>query len=203
MKLLLASEFDGFFPKIKNGALLKPYKKLAYIPTAATHDSEQQPYFRDVVKKQFAAHGIQCEYLDIAAASAQQIKTIIDKSDIVYVGGGNTFYLLEKMKAVNFKHLLQGFFQKGGLYIGSSAGSIVTCPEIKYAAEVDDPKIARLSNTAGLNLINLLLVPHIDHKEYGAACRKICADLKNQNSLVVGLKDNQALYVQDNYIEIV
>lgn len=45
--------------------------------------------------------------------------------DTVYVCGGNSKYLLDKMYEANFVSLLKRFIDGGGIYIGVSAGSCI------------------------------------------------------------------------------
>ena len=45
--------------------------------------------------------------------------------DAVYVCGGSSNYLLDKMHEANFVSVLKPFLEHGGIYIGVSAGSCV------------------------------------------------------------------------------
>ncbi|WFR59483.1 Type 1 glutamine amidotransferase-like domain-containing protein [Anaerocolumna sp. AGMB13025] len=45
--------------------------------------------------------------------------------DAVYVCGGNSRYLLDKMYEVKFESVLKKFINQGGVYIGVSAGSCI------------------------------------------------------------------------------
>ena len=47
----------------------------------------------------------------------------LDDYDIIYMMGGNTFYLLDTIRKYNFDKDIISFLEKGKLYIGSSAGS--------------------------------------------------------------------------------
>lgn len=48
----------------------------------------------------------------------------INKYNAIYVCGGNTKYLVDRISEINFKPLLDGYIENGGIYIGVSAGSI-------------------------------------------------------------------------------
>ena len=202
-KLILASEFDVLFPKIKNSGIFKSYKKAVFIPTACMYkEKDYVVYFENQVQKQFSSLSITSEILEISAHPAQEVERILQACDIVYVGGGNTFFLLEKMKNCNFKNALNKFFKKGGLYIGSSAGAIVTCPDIGFIQFMDEPEKANLKNYTGLGYIDFPLIPHLDHEKYSKDAITIRNELKTENKPVIGLKDNQGLFVQGNYIEL-
>ncbi len=202
MKLLLASEFDVIFPKPKIRKLLVGYQKLLFIPTASYHDTDKD-YFETRVENKFREIGIESRSLEITSKGFAEVKSAIDACDILYVGGGNTFYLLEQMKKCRFKEAMAGFFEKGGLYIGSSAGAIVACPDIKYADAMDDPNLARLKDYAGLNLIDLPILQHMDDLTFSKAALRISQDFKRQDIPVFELNNDQAIYSVNGRIDMI
>lgn len=48
----------------------------------------------------------------------------INKYNAIYVCGGNTKYLVDRICEINFKSILDKYIENGGIYIGVSAGSI-------------------------------------------------------------------------------
>lgn len=48
----------------------------------------------------------------------------LQKYDVVYVCGGNTSYLVDRIKEVGFKNSIDKYLEQGGIYIGVSAGSV-------------------------------------------------------------------------------
>ena len=44
--------------------------------------------------------------------------------DAIYVCGGKTSYLVDRMKEANFSSVLESYLSNGGIYIGVSAGSV-------------------------------------------------------------------------------
>lgn len=59
----------------------------------------------------------------------------IKKYDVVYVCGGNTRYLLNRMNEVGFNKVINNYVDNGGCYIGVSAGSIAASG--KYENSLD------------------------------------------------------------------
>ena len=57
--------------------------------------------------------------------------SIIERSDAVFVGGGNTFRLLERLHATEALAAIQRRVRAGVPYVGWSAGSNVACPTIR------------------------------------------------------------------------
>lgn len=93
--------------------------------------------------------------------------------DAIYVCGGSSKYLAERIEELNFKYLIDEYISNGGIYIGVSAGSIVASG--KY------PK--------GLRLIDNLLDVHC---EYGVPNGVV------NYTYEIKLTDNQAIYISED-----
>ena len=50
----------------------------------------------------------------------------INKYDAIYVCGGSTEHLVERIKEINIKPIIDKYIENGGIYIGVSAGSLCT-----------------------------------------------------------------------------
>lgn len=48
----------------------------------------------------------------------------IKKYDAIYVCGGSTKYLVDRISELNFKSIIDNYIENGGIYIGVSAGSV-------------------------------------------------------------------------------
>ena len=110
--------------------------------------------------------------------------------DAIYVCGGNTFYLLKKLKECGLYDKMQKWVSDGLLYIGASAGSVIASPDISYILCMDTND-CDLDNTSGLSLISESLIPHYTD-EFADAAEK----LKKNNAAVVTITDAQALVLQ-------
>ena len=90
--------------------------------------------------------------------------------DAIYVCGGSSKYLIDRMKELNFKKYIDTYLKQGGIYVGVSAGSIAATDKF------------------GLDLITNKLEVHCDT---GSMNGKVLA---NEN---IYLTDNQALLITD------
>jgi len=62
----------------------------------------------------------------------QQVKVANDlNADAIFVGGGNTFRLLKTLYELDLLDAIRRRVKSGTLYMGSSAGSVITSPTIK------------------------------------------------------------------------
>jgi len=198
--LLLASKigdvigkFSFVFPKAPDRL------KIVCIPTAA-NVYEDKPWLEEE-KQPFRNMGFNLSDFDIENKSAWEVEGKLTDADVVYITGGNTYYLLEKMKACGFEKAIRKCLDEGAIYVGSSAGAIVAGPSIDFIRDMDDPTKARLDDFAGLNLIDFKILPHIDHPKYGPKAQAIAAEIKSAER-VLGLRDNQAVLISGGYIEI-
>ncbi len=195
MKLFLASEFcysfNSFLPYL--GELTG--KRVLLIETAAIGENFTPDRKTEI--EPFENHGASVTCYDLRGKTKQEVKDVLDETDIVYICGGNTFFLLKYMKNCFFKELLQKRLDDGMIYIGSSAGSVVACPDIEFIAPMDNPDIVNLDNTEGLGLVHLFFVPHLEHETMGEMAQDIADNHKGSEQMLV-LKDGQALFVEDN-----
>ncbi len=137
----------------------KKNPKLLFIPTASS-DSE---LYYEVVKKYFGKK-LGCKtdilYLIKEKFSNKEIKNKILKSDIVYVGGGNTLKMMKIWKKNGVDKTLKQAYEKGKVLSGLSAGSICW---FKYGYS-DSRRFtnskANHIKVSGLGLINALHCPH-------------------------------------------
>ncbi len=84
--------------------------------------------------------------------------------DIIYMIGGNTFYLLKKLRENNWIYKINEAINNGVIYIGSSAGSEILGNSIEIALDYDENKV-NLSDFTGLNIVNGLIIPHANRKK--------------------------------------
>ena len=79
----------------------------------------------------------------------------LSKFDAVYIGGGNTFKLLKKLRESKIEEKLIRFYKEGGKIFGRSAGAIIWGNDIKIAliGKEKDKNEVKLTNTKGFNQI--------------------------------------------------
>jgi peptidase E len=125
----------------------------------------------------------------------------LDHFDAVYMRGGNTFFILQAIRETGFDHLIVSFALRGGLYIGSSAGSIILGPDIAIAGHGSqaDPNEIELKDTKGLNLMPFAVMPHF-RPELQSETDAFAASVRYP---VIPLSDDQAMLCIDrNYVRI-
>lgn len=117
--------------------------------------------------------------------------------DAVYICGGNTYFILNRLRKTGLASSLKRYVLSGGLYIGVSAGSIIAGQDISIAGwgSEGDPNDIKLKNLSGLRLTNITIFPH-----YKANLRNEIEEFKKTvNSPVEVIKDKEAIVIKDNF----
>jgi len=178
----------------------KKNPKLLFIPTAS---SDSESYY-EVVKKYFGKK-LGCKtdvlYLIKEDLSQKEIKEKILKSNIVYVGGGDTLKMIRVWKKKGVDKILKQAYEKGIVLSGLSAGSICW---FKYG--ISDSKRFTNSNAdlikvSGLGLINALHSPHYDfEKNRKLDLKKM---MKKTSGVAIAIDNCCAIEVVDDKYRII
>lgn len=172
-------------------------KKAIFIPTAG--DPYNNRDFVEADRIALEKYGLDVVEMDVKNRSEEEIREAIDGADIVLVAGGNTFYLMEKLKKSRADKVIKEFIEKGGMYIGSSAGSIICCPTIEGAKEFDDPSLApKLDNFDGMGIFKDVIIPHTQKKKYFKRIKMTTEKLKSKGYKVYQLTDDNVLFFDGN-----
>jgi len=200
MRLLLTStglanlSIRKLFLRLLNKPISKV--KVIFVPTAARAENELK-YVRKS-KQQLLDLGIlEKNIFEINLDTDYSLDEFMN-CDLIYVCGGNTFYLLKKVRETGFDRIIVDFVKSNKLYFGVSAGSILACPDISIAApfDVNDSRVADFS---GLNLIDVVISPHYSDKD-----KQIIEKFRSKSDFpVVPLTDNQALLIIDGKKKII
>ncbi|BBM40215.1 peptidase S51 dipeptidase E [Leptotrichia shahii] len=175
-------------------------KKILFIPTATNVD-EYKKYIH-LTQKVFEDFGYEVENFDISVFSEETVKEKISETKIIFVSGGNTFYLLQELKKKNLISYLREKIENGLLYIGESAGSVITAPNIGYADIVDDKALAtELNDYTGLNLVDFYVVPHFEEEPFVESSRKVVELYKDKLDLKV-INNKEVVLVENDDFRI-
>lgn len=175
-------------------------KTVTYIPTAGIAEDVEGMVGEET--STLESLGMTVDVLEVSSASYDSIVNSLTKNDIIFVGGGNTFFLLQELRRSGADQILIREVEKGKLYIGESAGSIISCPDIGYCADMDSPeKAPDLSDYAGLNLVDFYIVPHIGNTEMGEAAEKAVEKYSSELELKA-ITDEQVILVEEGRVEI-
>ena len=176
-------------------------KKILFIPTATNVD-EYKKYIH-LTQKVFEDFGYEVENFDVSIFSEEIAKEKLSEAKIVFISGGNTFYLLQELKRKNLTSYLKERIENGLLYIGESAGSVIAAPDIEYASIVDDKTLAtELDDYVGLNLVDFYIVPHFEEEPFVESSRNTVELYKDKLDLKL-INNKEAILVENNNFTII
>ncbi len=160
--------------------------KVILVPTASRTEEEWK--YVNKSKQELIELGITEKNITVLELNHKVSYDEIADFDAVYVCGGNTCYLLHKVRESGFDKIIKKFVNEGKLYFGVSAGSILACPSIEITSDENDIGIKDLT---GLNFVDLLIVPH-----YSEESKPRIEQFKKKSKYqVVPLTDSQAFLV--------
>ena len=176
---------------------LDPQKPLMYIPIALTNKKRSYGKCFDWFKSYFAGCGLRNieMVLDLTAISESDL----DRYCGIYIGGGNTFRLLDQIRSQHFDRLIEKAVEKDMPVVGNSAGSIIHGHSIASSIPYSTND-ASLSDLDGLNhLHGYDLWCHYE-QNMDQLIREYCRNGKVQK--VIALPDYCGLLVRDDAMTV-
>lgn len=216
MKLLLSSSSPGYSADLISAlkalvsgltpARPKPWK-LCHIVTAGLAgrpDGDRswmsEPWVAEE-ERQLRMHGFACDNFDVAGWQGHSLGEHLAEFDVLYIQGGNTFYLLDQLRRSGADKIIRDLVTGDHtVYCGISAGSVVACPDIAVAGwgpEWDHNEVG-LTDLAGLGLVPFILSPHYEQKD----ATLIAARLPLPHP-ILALEDGQAWIVDGGHQRLI
>ncbi|MEG0308357.1 MAG: Type 1 glutamine amidotransferase-like domain-containing protein [Clostridium sp.] len=180
--------------------LNKTSPSIAYIPSCS---DLSRKYFNPKVEY-YNALGIEnIEYFDLDLEYDENRVNDILKFDAIHLSGGNSFYFLYLLKKRGLIELLKSYVKNGGILIGISAGSILTCKTIEIAGYGDgcDENIIGIEDKSALGLVDFEFMPHWD------GTVEVLNSVKNyskiKSTVVYVCKDGDGIIVDGDSIKLI
>ncbi|EIL7050904.1 Type 1 glutamine amidotransferase-like domain-containing protein [Listeria monocytogenes] len=198
--LFLNSSFKDVVPLFTEFESNLQGKTVTFIPTASK--VEEVVFYVEAGKEALEDLGLIVEELDVTTETLEEITATLKKNDFIYVTGGNTFFLLQELKRSGADKLILEEIAKGKLYIGESAGAVITSPNISYIQSMDSVKKAtNLTNYDALNLVDFSILPHYNNTPFKEVTQKIVADYAGKPTMRP-ISNQEAIFVRDKEVSI-
>jgi len=173
-------------------------KPLLYIPLAMDETKKSYDACFKFISEVFNPRGIRNIVMWVEKdLERKSIK--LNKFGGIYIGGGNTFYLLKKIKETNFDNLLINAINKGIPYYGGSAGAIICGKTIKLS-ELSDINFVGLKDLNGLNLLGKYsIICHYENKN----SKKMNQLQKSYGLSIIALPEGTGLVFEKGSLKVV
>ena len=141
--------------------------------------------------------------LEIIDYTNEDLKESLEKCDGIFIGGGNTFLLLNKLYQFSLIDILKNKIDSGIPYLGTSAGTNICGMTI---GTTNDMPIIHVKSFEALGIIHFNINPHyldpIDGLEHMGESRetRINEFHKLNDQVVIGLREGSYLQVKGDDI---
>lgn len=148
------------------------------------------------------------EKMGVALRSIHEMKDArasIKETKAFFVGGGNTFCLLDELQRQHLLEPIREQIQNGACYLGASAGINITCPTIRTT---NDMPIVQPGSFAALGLIPFQINPHYldpdtNSKHMGETREQRIREFHERNETpVLGLREGAWLRIEGKQAKV-
>jgi len=209
MKLLLTSE------GLSNKTIVKAFSNLvglpnnkvhiAFIPTASNVEEEDKGWliddYHNLKKENYGCLDI----VDISALPKDIWLPRIKQANVIFVGGGNTFYLMSWLKKSGLDKILPELL-KTRVYVGISAGSMVATVNLRMSTSQKSysEKVYPLINDEGLGFVNFHIRPHLNSEFFPKVrIEYLQEEAKKIPESIYAIDDDSAVLINDNKVEVI
>jgi dipeptidase E len=175
---------------------LGPARRLAFVPFAL----RDQAAYTAKVRERFAREGV-----EVARVTEEGGGVTLASAEAVFVGGGNTFRLLDRLQRSGLLEVLRRRSREGMLYLGASAGTNVAAPTLMTT---NDMPIVQPASFEALGLVPFQINPHYfdadpsSHHMGESREDRLREYLEENDRVVVGLREGTWLRVEGGGVRL-
>jgi dipeptidase E len=177
--------------------LLEKRARVLFVPYAlAAHES-----YANKARQRFNEMGYELESIH----QSPDARKSIESAAAIFIGGGNTFRLLKALQDRDLIGVIRSRVQEGTPYIGSSAGTVVSCPTIRTT---NDMPIVEPYSLNSLGLIPFQINPHFQDADPNSRHmgetreERILQYLEENQTPVLGLRDAGILRIAEGCVTL-
>jgi len=173
--------------------------KVAFIPTAGDHEKNKK-YIKLALNELKRIGFRDIQIIDLKTENKRSLLNKLSDCDVIYVNGGNSFYLLYHVRRSGFDKVVKKLINKGKIYVGVSAGSYIACPSIEAATwKHQDRNRFGIKDLSALNLVSFLITAHFTENYR----RIVEREAKKTKYPIIALNDKQAILIKNKEFTIV
>jgi dipeptidase E len=201
MKLFLTSsciseDLRSYF--LENFDKVPRASKCYFIPTAS--DLDESKFYTCKSMDDLVQLGFSPIWYPLQFKTKELLAQELADADIIWVGGGNTFYLLEVARRTGFLEVITDLVKsKNVVYGGISAGSLLACPQIRPAGwePGGDTNDVGITDFSSLNFVNFIPVVHFENDQ-----ENIIKKYASQDDEIYTIPDGGMIVVDDETIAL-
>ena len=136
-----------------------------------------------------------------------------NKYSLIYIGGGNTYKLLNGIKTTNTFNKLKKYLQNDGIIYGGSAGSVIFGKDINIIKVMDNNDVD-IKDTSGFNYLNgMSLFVHYtnykskyteeENKKLMEKYTNFIIDYTKENEKVIAIPEEDTIFFDGNNLKVI
>lgn len=186
-------------------------KPVLYIPLAM--DETEHPYDScyEWIKEEISS--IDIPSIEMVRSFEELANKNFNKYSLIYIGGGNTYKLLNGIKTKKVYDKLKEYVQNDGIVYGSSAGTVVFGENINIIEIMDDNEVG-IEDTRGFNFLNgISLFPHYtnyrskyseeENKKLTKKYTNFIVDYTKKNEKVIAIPEEDTVFFDGKNIKVI
>ncbi len=172
--------------------------KVAFIPTALNVERGDKGWAIDQLIRLRDLGIAQLDIVDISATPKDIWLPRLEESNVIFVNGGNTTYLMGCFNNSGLTELVPSLL-KDRVYVGVSAGSYVATPDIRFNSDNTDKVLD------GLKLVDFGLQVHLHSPKFPLAKtdEAVQQRVKGCPYKVYALDDNMAIKIDGDDMKVI
>lgn len=178
---------------------------VVFVPTASNIETGDKDWLitdlLNLKKQNFKS----IEITDISAVDEIIWKPSLERADVLFFEGGNTYHLMRWLNKTGLTKMLPELL-KDKVYVGVSAGSVVTNPDLalKLSQRIYEEDMMESEEMKGLNFVDFYFLPHLNSEWFKKARKenieKTAVDISKP---IYALDDESALKIIGGKIEVI
>jgi dipeptidase E len=206
MKLYLGSKYIQFPTALSTLVDAPPKTAVVYVVVNAfdNYPDERRKIHIQTMLSSLAEIGYSYKMLDLRefVNKKSDLKKLLLDADLLWVSGGNVFYLRYILQQSGLDDILPMLLKNGLTYGGDSAGAAVLGPNLRGLDMLDDPTEAPDTLFEGLGITPFVILPHWGNEKYKNEIGDANKELSKWNKEIVKISDTQACVVDGDEIVI-
>jgi len=178
---------------------------LVFIPTAANIEKGDKSWFINDLLNLKKQNFKSIDIADISVIDKKIWKPKWEKADVLFFGGGNTYYLMEWINKSGLASLLPELL-KNKVYVGLSAGSMITSKDLilRISQIAYEEDLDKTEDMPGLNFVDFYFLPHLNSPYFEKLREDFIREaVQGIPEKIYVLDDNSALKVIDGEVEVI
>lgn len=178
---------------------------ILFIPTASSDSQEYWNIFREYFGG-FHKCRTDVLFLTKEQPTRKEIERKIFSADVVYVGGGNTLYMMRIWRRLGVDRILKTAYHMGTVLAGISAGAICWFDSgHSDSTSFYDPQHWKYINVRGLGLISGINCPHYDGMTRGVPRRRDFREMiRKLGGIGIAIENNCAIeFIDDRFCRVI